>query len=168
MLTLIPSTSNLSFPLQYRRSQDFFLSSNIELNCNLSRTISMQWTIKICSSSVCLRSFPLDSPMISTNFADFYIPSRTLPCGLYELTLTVTMNISSSLTSSKSAYVHIIASGVTTNLVPLGAWMITSGSEQDLLFNPGLYSVDLDDDQFNASVSSILLSLDHHSGIMII
>ena len=34
MLTLIPSTSNLSFPLQTRRNQDFFLSSTIEMNCN--------------------------------------------------------------------------------------------------------------------------------------
>ena len=87
------------------------------------------------------------------------MPSRTLPFGLFELTLTVTMNISSSLTSSKSAYVRITQSGITANLVPLGSSMITSGSGQDLNFNPGLYSVDLDEDHFNASVSvfSVLL-----------
>ena len=159
MLTLIPSTSNLSFSLQFRRNQDFFLSSNIELNCTLSRTISIQWTIKNCSTYACPSSFPLDSTIISITSSEFYIPSRTLPFGLYELTLTVTMNISSRLTSSKSAYVRITPSGITANLVPLGTSMVTSGSGQDLLFNPGLYSVDLDEDHFNASVSAVSFSL---------
>lgn len=31
--------------------------------------------------------------------------------------------------------------------------MITSGYEQDLKFNPGNYSIDPDENQFNASVS---------------
>ena len=159
MLTLIPSTSNLSFPFQFRRNQDFFLSSNIELNCNLSRSLMMKWTLKNCSSSGCLSSFALDSPMIVTTSTDFYVPSRTLPFGLFELTLTVTMNISSRLTSSKSAYVRITPSGITPNLVPLGTSMVTSGSGQDLLFNPGLYSVDFDEDHFNASVSVLHVAL---------
>ena len=156
MLTLIPSTSNLSFPFQFRRNQDFFLSSKIEVNCNLSRSLSMKWTLKNCSSSGCLSSFALDSPMIVTTSTDFYVPSRTLPFGLFELTLMVTMiDLSSRFTSSKSAYVRIIPSGLRANLVPLGTSMVTSGSGQDLNFNPGLYSVDLDEDHFNASVSSI-------------
>ena len=165
MLTLIPSTSNLSFPLQFRRNQDFFLSSNIELSCNLSRAISIKWTIKNCSAYACPSSFALDSTIISVTSNDFYIPSRTLPFGLFELTLTVTMNISSSLTSSKSAYVRITQSGITANLVPLGTSMVTSGSGRDLNFNPGLYSVDLDEDYFNASVS--VRSAVHSSMIVI-
>ena len=165
VLTLIPSTSNLSFPLQFRRDQDFFLSSTIEVNCNVSRTITIKWTIKNCSTSTCLSSFPLDSTVISVTFADFYLPARTLPFGLYQLTLTVTLNVSSSPTSSKSAYVRITPSGITANLVPLGTSMITSGSKQDLQFNPGLYSVDLNEDQFNASVSSILPTLHETSRV---
>jgi hypothetical protein len=167
ILTLIPSTSNLSFPLQFRRSEDFFVSSTIELNnCSVSQSMIMKWTLKNCSSSSCVNSFPLDSTVIETTFADFYVPSRTLPFGLFELTLTVTlkltltMNLSSRLTSaSKSAYVRITPSGLMANLIPLGTSMITSGSGQDLQFNPGLYSVDLDEDHFNASVSLLSLCL---------
>ena len=167
VLTLIPSTSNLSYPLQFRRDQDFFLSSAIELNCNLSRTITIKWTIKNCSTSACLNSFPLDSPVISISSIDLYLPARTLPVGLYQLTLTVTLNIPSSPTSSKSAYVRVTPSGITANLVPFGTSMITSGLKQDLQFNPGLYSVDLDEDQFNGSVSEILSALQDTSMVRI-
>ena len=75
------------------------------------------------------------------------------PMVVYQLNLTVSMMASSSLTSTASAYVRITASGITANLVPLGTSMITSGYEQDLLLNPGEYSVDLDGYTFNASVS---------------
>lgn len=60
------------------------------------------------------------------------------------LTLAVTMNISSSLRSSKSVYVWINPSMIRVNLVPLGMSMIRSGSEHGLPLNPGLYSFDLD------------------------
>ncbi|CAF1380176.1 unnamed protein product, partial [Rotaria sordida] len=53
--------------------------------------------------------------------------------------------------SSSSAYVRITASGITANLVQLGTSMITRGSQQDLLFDPGTYSVDPDEDSFDAS-----------------
>ena len=100
-----------------------------------------------------------------TTSSELYLPSGTLPFGLYQLTLMVTMNISSDLTRSASAYVQINPSGITANLVPLGTSMITSGADQDLQLNPGLYSLDLDGKQFNASVnpSSLRLSVDHSS-----
>ena len=58
-----------------------------------------------------------------------------------------------SLTTSSSVYVHITPSGITANLVQLGTSMITSWHEQDLKLYPGTYSVDPDEDIFNASVS---------------
>ena len=63
------------------------------------------------------------------------------------------MASATSLTSSISAYVKITPSGITANLVPYGTSMITRGHEQDLTFNPGSYSTDLDGNVFNASVS---------------
>ena len=66
------------------------------------------------------------------------------------------MSASSILTSSKSVYASIAPLGITANLVLLGTSMITSGSNEDLQLNPGLYSVDLDANQFNASVNDSL------------
>jgi len=59
----------------------------------------------------------------------------------------------SQLITSTSVYVVITASGITANLVQLGTSMITSGHEQNLLLNPGTYSVDPDGYVFNESVN---------------
>ena len=114
----------------------------------------MQWTISNGSTSVVI-----DSSVITTS-SELFVPSRTLAFGVYQLTLMVTLKTSSNMIrSSKSAYVRINPAGITANLVLLGTSMITRGSQQDLQLNPGLYSVDLDDDQFNASVNHSHLSL---------
>lgn len=150
-LTLIPSTSNLSNPIQFRRNQDFFISSYIELNCNNSLTTNMKWTLNNCTNINCFNTIPMDSNVITT-FSEIYIPALTLSLGIYELKLTVAMNSSSNLQTSKSVYIRITASGITANLAPLGTSMVTSGSKQDLELNPGLYSIDRDGYEFNASV----------------
>ena len=59
------------------------------------------------------------------------------------------------LTSSISVYVRIISSSITPNLVQYGTSMITRGYQQDLLLDPGTFSVDPDAVTFNASVSFI-------------
>jgi len=82
-----------------------------------------------------------------------YIPAKTLPYGIYELTFTVTMVNSPSLTTSTSIYVQITSSDIIVNLLQYGTSMITSGHEQDLKLDPGTYSVDPDENVFNASVS---------------
>lgn len=151
-MTLIPSISSLVSPIQYRRNQDFYISSHIELDCNASLSIHSEWTIYNCSSSSCLSEIEIDQAVPRT-FTELYVPSRTLPFGIYELKLTVTMVVSPNLTSSSSAYVRITPSGITANLIEYGTSMITRGHYQDLLLDPGTYSVDLDQDTFNASVS---------------
>jgi hypothetical protein len=108
--------------------------------------------MKSCTSN-CSSPIQFD-PSISTTFSELYIPPRTLPIGKYELTLTVTMIISSNLTSSLSSYVTITPSGIIVNLIQLGTSMITLGYQQNLTLNPGLYSIDLDGYIFNASVNS--------------
>ena len=155
-VTLIPSTSTLSNPLQFRRNQDFYISSSTELNCNVSLSTIIQWTISNCTTTTCLSSFAFDSS-VTTTLSELYVPPRILSLGVYELKLTVTMSVSSSLRSSTSAYVQIKSSGITANLVQLGTPMITSGYRQDLKFDPGTFSVDPDEDVFNGSVSHILI-----------
>jgi hypothetical protein len=112
---LIPSTPSLTSPLQFRRSQDFFISSYIQLNCNTSLSTITQWTIKNCTTTICSSQIQIDQTVITT-FSELYIPARILPYGTYELKLTVTMKASSSLISSSSAaYVKITPSGITAN-----------------------------------------------------
>lgn len=154
MIILIPGVSSFLSPIQFRRNQDFYFSSNIELNCNDSLSTNMRWRIYNCTS-ICSSEIALDRTIVITS-NELYIPSRTLPYGIYQLNLTVSMIVSSSLTSTVSAYVRITASGITANLIQLGTSMITSGSEQDLVLDPGSNSVDLDGYLFNASVSSII------------
>jgi hypothetical protein len=137
--------------MQFRRNQDFYISSNIVLKCNNSLSTNIKWSIHNCST-ICSNEIQLAQTIITTT-TELYIPARTLSYGIYQLNLTVSMIASSSLTSTVSAYVQIIASGIIANLVPLGTSMITSGYQQDLILNPGAYSVDLDGYTFNASVN---------------
>ncbi|CAF3897839.1 unnamed protein product [Rotaria sordida] len=148
-ITLIPASSCLTFPLQFRRNQDFYISSNIQLNCNNSFSLITKWTIMNCTS-ICSYQISTDQ-IIETTFSELYIPARTLPHGIYELKLTVTITTSSNLILSKSAFVKITPSGITANLVQLGTSMITRGNQQDLKFDPGTFSIDLDGYTFNAS-----------------
>jgi hypothetical protein len=152
VIILIPSTSSLSSPIQFRRNQDFYISSTIQLNCNNSLSTITQWTIFNCTSGTCSSQIQIDQTVL-TIFSELYIPARTLPYGIYQLKLTVTMSVSSNLISSSSAYVKITPSGITANLVQYGTSMITSGHQQDLTLDPGTYSVDPDGYTFNATVS---------------
>ena len=69
------------------------------------------------------------------------------------------MRISASSSTSQSAIVRITPSGITTNLVPLRTSMIIRGSEQDLQLNSGLYSFDLDENQCNTYVVSVVVQM---------
>ena len=154
-LILIPSSSSLSFPLQFRRDEDFWISSRVEFNCNKSFHFEMQWMISNGSNLVVV-----DPSVVILTTSELFVPSRRLPLGVYQLTLTMTLNVSSNVTTSaKSAFVRINPSGITANLVPLGTSMITRGEVQELELNPGLYSVDLDEDQFDTSVNPPTVSL---------
>lgn len=148
-ITLLPGPSTLSMPLQFRRSQGFYIVSLINLNCNSSLSLSIQWTIKNCIPS-CVNSMEVDPPLIRTA-SELYIPARVLPYGLYELQIMVN---TSQLISMSFAYVEITRSRISPNLIRYGTSKITRGSQQDLQFNPGSYSIDPDQETFNASVGS--------------
>ena len=87
-----------------------------------------------------------------TTASELYIPARVLDYGTYELKLTVIMTAAPQLLSSMSAYATINPSGITVNVLPFGTSIVTRGHGQDLLLDPGTYSVDPDALTFNASV----------------
>jgi len=133
--------------LKFRRSQDFYIVSLIELNCNDSTSIQSQWILKNNSNVI-----PFDS-QIETTFSELFIPARKLPFGIFQLQLTITLSVYPTLNYSSSVYVEITPSGITANLVQLGTSMITSGFEQDLKLDPGSYSIDFDQNTFDIDVS---------------
>lgn len=138
-------------PLEFRRNQDFFISSKIELNCSDSLSTITQWIINNCTLNC--SSLPNIDSRVITNYGELFIPAQTLSYGLYELNLKVMMTVSTNLTASASAFVRITSSNITVNLVRLGTSRITHGYEQDLILQPGKYSVHHDYDRFEASVS---------------
>ena len=148
-LILFPNGSSPSVPLQYQRSQDIYISSYIQLNCNSSRSPSTYWTIKNCTISC--SSVVQISSAIDTSLSELLLPANTLSYGTYQLTLTVT--IAFNVTLSTSVYVTISPSTAVANLIQFGTSTILQGAEQDLTMNPGAFSVDPDSDTFNAEVS---------------
>ncbi|CAF4145951.1 unnamed protein product, partial [Adineta steineri] len=146
-VTLIPDTS----PIEFRRSQNFYISSIIQFNCNSSLSMTTKWTIKNCSLN-CSHKTTLDQQII-TPLSELYIPSRTLAYGIYQLELTVTMiNLPSLIrSSSSSVYVRIIPSTITANLVQLGTSMITRGNQQDLTLDPGTFSINPNENLFDTN-----------------
>ncbi len=150
-MTFFGTVSSLLSPLQFQRSQNVYISSYLQLNCNASLSTNIKWTVKQCLLK-CSTEIQLD-PSIITTSSELFIPVNTLLCGTYELKLTVTMTASPSMTSTAFVYVTIISSSITANLIRYGTSMIVNGYQQDLKLNPGRYSVDPDSNTFNASVS---------------
>lgn len=162
IITLIPSNSSLASPLSFRRSQDLFISSYLQLNCKSSLSTITKWTIRNCTTQ-CIVQIQMDQTVITTS-NELFIPAKTLVYGTYELMLTVTMFAIPHLSSSASAFVSITSSGIIANLVQFGTSMITHGYQQDLLLDPGTYSVDPDAITFNGSVN---LNINIHSNFSI-
>ena len=138
--------------MQFRRNQDIFLSTYIELKCKNSLTTSMNWAIKNCTST-CVFQIELDRSVVTTT-SELFIPARTLPLGIYELVFTITMMVTPKLISSVSAYIKISPSGMVANLVPFGTSMITRGYQQNLTLDAGTFSINLDGNLLNASVNN--------------
>ncbi|CAM2729577.1 unnamed protein product, partial [Rotaria socialis] len=150
IITLTPANSSLSSPLQYRRSEAFSISSYIQLNCSGSLSNTIEWKISHCTSTIC-SSETLQEQTIITTLSELYIPELTLDYGTYQFTLTVRMFAARQLSSEASAYIQIIPSNIVVNLVQFGPTMITRGYQQDLILDPGSYSIDPDTITFNAS-----------------
>ena len=112
--------------------------------------MTTKWTIKN-STTVNVSEIPMVKKIVTTN-SELYIPGNTLPYGIYQLTLTVSMIAYPSATNSRSTYVQISPSGIIVNLVRLGTSIVTSGHEQDLKLDPGNFSMDPDGYPFNVTV----------------
>ncbi len=163
IIKLFPGPSSRQDPLQFRRSQDFYISSVIKLNCLNSLAIKVKWSIFNHTSNGSIIEANIDHSM-NTTLTELFVPARAFIYGEYELQLTVTMIASPNTFSSNSSYVKINPSGITANLVQYGTSMVSSGENQNLTLSPGTYSINPDESSFNDSVSDniyIILRFSH-------
>lgn len=140
--------------MQFRRDQDVFIMSAVELNCNTPLSIVSKWTIKECSAN-CLTPIELDQS-ITTTRSELFIPGKFLMFGMYELELNVSVMFPFNWTSSVATYIQIKPSNIAVNLMLFGTSMISHGYRQSLTLNPGAYSLNPDGIPFNSSVSLLI------------
>ena len=136
---------------EYQRNEYFLISSIVKVNCSLSHSIISKWTINLCIP-ICSQQLNIDS-ILNTNLTEIFIPSRILNYGLYQLKLTIIINLfSSQLSSSSITYIKITPSDIIVNLIPYGTSLITIGKEEDLYIYPSNYSFNQDESYFNEKV----------------
>lgn len=157
IITLIPSAPSRLIPIQYRSEQDIYIDSQIVFNCNSSNSLKASWLIVSCRPS-CSIPVTIDKQRIEVNSAQLFIRGRSLPIGFYEMKLMLTVMETFNETYNSSNYVNITETGINANLLPLGTSFVTNGHLQDLLLDPGRYSVDFDNGHFNASVCRVVSS----------
>ena len=104
-----------------------------------------------CNSTSCSSTINFDTTIITT-LSEIFIPSKILDYGTYQLTLTVTMTKASTMKSSSTIYIRIIPTDIIVNLLPMGTSMISHSSQEDFHLDPGKFSIDPDQDRFDASV----------------
>ena len=112
----------------------------------------MQWSIYNCTPNGSIE-LSTKNNYIDANAGEIFIPARMLIYGVYEFRITIRMSIDGRLVTIQSAFVRINPSGITANLVQFGTSSVTSGEEKDLILDPGVYSINPDENSFNASVS---------------
>lgn len=151
LITLIPNDTTLIIPKEFLRSEDISIISIIDLDCIQSLSFIAQWLITNCTLS-CESEINNDSSIKNTK-SELFIPARTLSYGVYQLKLIIKMNMSSILLSSKFVYIKIIPSNIIVNLFLFGTSFITNNYRNDLVLNPGLYSINPDLIAFDFNVS---------------
>ena len=143
--------NNTEAPLQFRRSQDFYITAIIKRTCAASLEMETKWSIFNCTPNCSVKA-DID-PSISTTFSEIYFPARSLIYGHYQFQLRVTMLKVPSMSTTAYTFVKINPSGITANLVKYGTSLVTSGQHRNLTLNPGHHSKNPDEKTFNASVS---------------
>lgn len=150
---LIPSSSR-GAPLTFRSNQDIFISSDSQIDCSQTLSLTRKWTIRnwsaICSNTT--ENFP----SIETTYNTLFIPARTLSNGIYELNLIVYITDIPDVYSSAFVYIEIIHSSLITNLISADTWRITQDAQKDLLLDPGQFSFDRDRITFDTDVNHSL------------
>lgn len=154
-----PEVNSLDFPHYHSRRKRLTLITEVSTECAYSLISVTRWDIYTCNRTNCTESFPL-SRSISKDSLQLDIPSHTLPEGKYKFTFNIYMFYFPNMTATNGTYVEIGNSRVAVNLVKFGTSFISIGSSQDLIFDPGEYSVRFDKMKFVPEVSFSYLIMD--------
>lgn len=142
-----------SSSIQYQFNEEISIDSYIHVSCERAFSTKYQWTISNCTL-VCSTRHDLNNK-IETTFDEIYIPAKSLTYGSYRLTLTViVITDSSHFNSSASTQIEIVrSSNILVNLIQYGVSEITLGLADDLLLEPGKYSLYTDGNTLIPDVS---------------
>ena len=136
-IELIPNAPLFTKPLIIRQSQDFYITSKINLNSiDQSTSFAYQWTLFICSPTC-----SLEVQLFNNTYKHLFLQPSNLSLGIYELRLVVISSSDSSMISSiLSIYIQIVSSHIVTKLVSSSRMDLTHRPDQDLHLEPGKYS----------------------------
>lgn len=125
----------------YQLNEEIFITSDFQISCAESFSRKYQWIIHNCTST-CSVFHDLDDKT-ARGSDEIYITPNTLNCGVYQLTLIVIITTKSSQFNSSASILIEIArsSNISVNLMQYRMSEITLGRTEDLLLEPGRYSL---------------------------
>ena len=138
--------TSLNDPIEFRLNQEISLSFCVTVDCPKPYILENQWTLFQCnfSTGICT-TMTLSSDILLTD-KELTIPSHTFAPGLYEISLRLRLIVKTNTYElSKSLFIKFISSPL-IYVYPIitMSTMISLGQDQELVFNPGKYSVDGD------------------------
>lgn len=147
---------SLKYPLKYELNQDISLNSETEIDCQNSYALQRLWTIARCNIST--NSCAIINLQSDIRLADseLIISAKRLSLGIYKIELTAQLiTTSDTYVSSSTVYIQIIPSSLVYVFVTKSkTTVMTIGKNQDLLLEPGSYSVDGDGNNIKIDVCS--------------
>lgn len=133
----------------FYRHENITLRTIITFDCPSVTSRQMAWTI---NSQVDGRAIV---PSVPANHSSLSLTARSLPHGKYRFTFSVQLSDESAVFLSSKAFViiEILSSIIQVNLLSSPLSTISHGVEQDLILDPGQYSIDPAEAAFPAHVS---------------
>jgi hypothetical protein len=156
MVSILDSSSISSNPTVFKKNDLIQLTGQTTLNCSSSLLIQKEWTIFKVSTQIEQQIFLKDNPTI--NYADLVLQPQTLSYGLYRIVLAVKMT-NTVFSDSDFTYIRIIPSGLVLSSLKLsqpmfgGTIEITRGQNQQIQFDPFLFTYDIDSEAVITSLT---------------
>jgi hypothetical protein len=147
MVNIIDPSMNTSSPTLFKRNDFIQWTGQTTINSSSSLLSQKEWTIFKVIVPNEQQIFINNNPTI--NYADLVLQPQTLSYGLYRIVFTVTM-IATDCSASSFTYIRIIPSGLVLSSLKLsqpmygGTIEITVGQNQQIQFDPYLFTYDID------------------------
>ena len=138
-------------PFRIRRMEDIYITPIVSFNCNEKSPTSMKWSLISCPS-MCPNESSFNQS-INTARNELFLPFESLNYGFYEIKLTVTATSPPFLSATTVVHIEIIPKNIIISLLPVDGTKIIHHYAEDLLFDPGKYSIDSNRITINHKVS---------------